>query len=139
MQCSHIRKKYKFILLYKITDDQPIKGFGFKTAFYGTMHGLVVLVNPVSEMESLLYQVNLFSKEKIGNLHMDYFKLYIIFEKNDDTTLNKTLFHIYFCFKTFLNCQDWFLSFLTSSLCRHFSNRSRLWSSATKWNMVTNT
>ena len=37
-------------------------------------------------------------KEKIGNLHMDYLKLYIIFEKNDDTTLNKTLFHIYFCF-----------------------------------------
>ena len=58
---------------------------------------------------------------------MDYFKLYIIFEKNDDTTLNKTLFHIYFCFKTFLNCQDWFLSFLTSSLYKHFSNRSRLW------------
>ena len=59
---------------------------------------------------------------------MDYLKLYIIFEKNDDTTLNKTLFHIYFCFKTFLNCQVWFLSYVTSSLSRHLSNRSRLWS-----------
>ena len=37
-------------------------------------------------------------KDKTGNLHMDYFKLYIIFEKNDDTTLNIMSFHMYFCF-----------------------------------------